>query len=402
MTDHPMAITPTHLADGRELIYFDDDPDDPDLLAGRTTRELHDPRDLPGSVTESEMRRDPLTGQWVTYAAHRNNRTFMPPANENPLAPTAPGNLPTEIPADDYDVVVFENRFPSFSTRIVMPDDPADYPWHVDGEELVPRRPAAARCEVICFTPDSSLSFRDLPLRRIRTVVEAWTHRTAALSQVDGVLQVAPFENRGEEIGVTLQHPHGQIYSYPFLPPRSRQILEQARAHRAATGGDLFDDVLAAERRAGTRVIADAASTGGFTVYVPAAAKWPVEVMVVPERPVADFTGLTEQERAALPGVLKALYTAVDRYFEGVDRTPYIAAWNQAPVQSRLTGEDESLRGEGRLHLQLFSLMRSPNRMKYLAGSESAFGAWISDTTPEAVAERLRAVWPDEKETGSW
>lgn len=153
--------------------------------------------------------------------------------------------------------------------------------------------------------------------------------------------------------------------------------------------------MLAAEHRAGTRIIT---STDDFTVFVPAAAKWPVEVMVVPNRAVADFTDLTQDERAALPCILKPLYIAVDRYFEGVERTPYIAAWNQVPVQSRLVGDDESLRGEGRLHLQLFSLMRSPHRMKFLAGSESAFGAWISDTTPEAVADRIRAVWPQEAE----
>jgi UDPglucose--hexose-1-phosphate uridylyltransferase len=388
----PLAVTATTLADGRELIYFDDDPA---VISGEVTRELTDPRDLPEAVAASELRRDPLTGEWITYAAHRNNRTFMPPASENPLAPTRPGALPSEIPADDYDVVVFENRFPSFSTRLDLPADPADYPWTVDGEELYPRRPARARCEVICFAPDAHRSFRDLPLSRIRTIVEAWRHRTAALSEIEGVVQVAPFENRGVEIGVTLQHPHGQIYSYPYLPPRSRAVLTRAAEHRAATGRDLFDDMVAAERRAGTRILE---ATDLFTVFVPAAAKWPVEVMVMPNRPVADFTDLTGEERAALPLLLKSLYTAVDRYFEGVDRTPYIAAWNQAPVQSRLTGGDENLRGEGRLYLQLFSLMRSPNRMKYLAGSESAFGAWISDTTPETVAARLQEIWPTPEE----
>ena len=392
MSGVPLSVTATTLADGRELIYFDDDPA---VISGQVTRELTDPRDLPEAVAASELRRDPLTGEWITYAAHRNNRTFMPPASENPLAPTRPGALPSEIPADDYDVVVFENRFPSFSTRLDLPADPADYPWTVDGEELYPRRPARARCEVICFAPDAHQSFRDLPLSRIRTIVEAWRHRTAALSEIEGVVQVAPFENRGVEIGVTLQHPHGQIYSYPYLPPRSRAVLTRAAAHRAGTGRDLFDDMIAAERRAGTRILV---ATDLFTVFVPAAAKWPVEVMVMPNRPVADFTELTEEERAALPLLLKSLYTAVDRYFEGVDRTPYIAAWNQAPVQSRLTGEDEALRGEGRLYLQLFSLMRSPNRMKYLAGSESAFGAWISDTTPETVAARLQEVWPTPEE----
>src|SRR5699024_3302264 len=124
------------------------------------TRRMDDPRDLPIAATESELRRDPLTGEWNCYAAHRMNRTFMPPANENPLAPSRSGELPTEIPADDYDVAVFENRFPSLSMHM---DVPEDFAREVEGDPLYPRRPALARCEVVCFTPDVHLSFRDLP-----------------------------------------------------------------------------------------------------------------------------------------------------------------------------------------------------------------------------------------------
>ena len=142
---HDVKVTRTTLADGRELLYFDDEPA---YVSGEKQRELHDSRDLPRATTESEMRQDPLTGQWYVYAAHRMNRTFMPPANENPLAPTKPGELPTEVPADDYDVVVFENRFPSLSVHMEVPDD---FATQVDGQELFPRSPplVAARSSAL-------------------------------------------------------------------------------------------------------------------------------------------------------------------------------------------------------------------------------------------------------------
>lgn len=373
-----VRVTRTTLADGRELIYFDDDPV---YVSGEKTRELRDSRELPPAKTVSEMRRDPFTGQWHAYAAHRMNRTFMPPANENPLAPTRPGELPTEIPADDYNVAVFENRFPSLSMHM---DFQEDFASRVDGEELYPRLPAKGRCEVVCFTPDVELSFRDLPFRRARTVVEAWAHRTRELSELPGVRYVYPFENRGAEIGVTLQHPHGQIYAYPYLPPRAKEIATQAAAHRQETGEDLFDSVLRAEQRSGRRIVA---AGEHFTAFVPAAAKWPVEVMLIPHRAAPDFAALSDEEKDELTRMYLDLLQRFDRFFDGVDRTPYIASWNQAPIGPE--------RAHGRLHLQLFSMMRSADKMKFLAGSESGQGAWISDTTPERIADRLREVAQD-------
>lgn len=373
--DHAVRVTRATLADGRDIIYFDDSEP---YLSGEKTRQTHDPRELPESHTESEMRLDPLTGDWTVMAAHRMNRTFMPPANENPLAPTKPGQLPTEIPADDYNVAVFENRFPSFSMHM---DVPENYDYTIDGEAIFKRAPALARCEVVCFTPDVDHSFKDLSVKRARTVIEAWAHRTKELSAIKGIRQVTPFENRGKEIGVTLQHPHGQIYSYPYLPARTRAIVAQVKAHREETGKDLFEDILAAELRSSSRIVAE---TEHFVAFVPAAAKWPLEIMVFPRRDVKDFAELTTEEKDDLAPLYLDLLTRVDNFFDGVDKTPYIAGWNQAPV-----GED---RENSRFHLQLFSLMRSPNRMKFLAGSESAMGAWISDTTPEIIAERLRSV----------
>lgn len=361
--------TRTTMSDGRELIYFDDTEPYPDRSAPDTRR-------LPPVVTGSFVRYDVLTGEWVTIAAHRMDRTFLPPAEECPLCPSRPGRAPTEIPAEDYDVVVFENRFPSLSASA------PDVPDVVDANPLWPQRPGRGRCEVVCFTSDHTSSFSALTPRRARTVIEAWADRTAALSALPGVEQVFVFENRGREIGVTLEHPHGQIYAYPFVPPRSEQLLRRSREHRERTGGDLLGDVLAAERAAGTRVIVTGAHWTGF---VPAAARWPIEVHLVPHRPVPDFPALSAAERAELADLYRQLLRRVEGFFGDPENPPpYIAAWHQAPVHG-----DRSLT---RLFLQLFSLRRAPDKLKYLAGSESAMGAWINDTTPEQIAERLRAA----------
>lgn len=384
---HPMRITRTQLADGRELLYFDDTPE---FVSGERTRTLVDERELPAASSASELRQDPLTGAWYTYAAHRMNRTFLPPANENPLAPTRPGQLPTEIPADDYDVVVFQNRFPS----LAQAESQAGAHSATATPVFVPSKPGHGRCEVVCFTPDSQVSFRDLPYTRARTIVEAWAHRTKELSALPGIEYVYPFENRGEEIGVTLQHPHGQIYAYPFVPERAAQIAARAQEFREAQGGagtgtetgpDLFDHILECEHADGQRVVVQGEY---FTAFVPAAAKWPVEIMLVPHRAVPNFAELHDAEKDELTRLYLDILGRMDRFFDGVERTPYIASWNQAPVNAP---ED------GRLHLQLFSLMRSPGRMKFLAGSESGQGAWISDTTPERIAARFREVAENEE-----
>ncbi|TQM37666.1 UDPglucose--hexose-1-phosphate uridylyltransferase [Pseudonocardia cypriaca] len=360
--------TTARMADGRELIYFDDVT--PDRVPAPDTR------DLPTVQTGSIMRYDVLTGEWVAIAAHRQDRTFLPPADACPLCPTRPGRAPSEIPASDYDVVVFENRFPSFAQDVAT-----DVPAEVDGDPLWPQRPAVGRCEVVCFTSDHNSSFGALPVERVRTVIEAWADRTAALSAMSSVEQVFPFENRGTEIGVTLEHPHGQIYAYPFVTPRTAQLLNRAAEHRQRTGRDLFDDVLAAERKAGTRVVREGTH---FTVFVPAAARWPVEAHLVPHRPVRDFADLTEEERTELAELYRDLLHRFEVYFDEAPHPPYIAGWHQAPVH---TGRDLT-----RLHLRLFSLRRAPGKLKYLAGSESGAGAWINDALPERIAQRLREV----------
>ncbi len=218
----------------------------------------------------ASMRQDPLTGEWVSIASARQNRAFLP--DRDPLAPSTPGHL-TEIPNDDYDVVVFENKSPSFG-----PDLPGSDDDHGDLATvgLGRSRPAYGRCEVVCFGPEHDGSFATLTRSRARTVIEALADRTSELSALPGVRQVFPFENRGEQIGVTLRHPHGQIYAYPYITPRTQRLLSSIHAY----GPNLFGDLLAYERTAERVILAGEY----FTAFVPFAARWPIEIHLLPHR----------------------------------------------------------------------------------------------------------------------
>lgn len=363
----------TTLADGRDLIYYDD--------AGTTLpaeRRL-DQRDLAPRPETADMRRDVLTGEWITIAANRQNRVMLPPAEFDPLAPQTDTN-PSEVPSL-YDVAVFENRSPSLGPALAeaiggvpRADNAPEGPHDVEQPGLGRTRTAIGRCEVVCFSPERTGSFGTQSVQRARTVIEAWSDRTAALSALPGVEQVFPFENRGEQIGVTLHHPHGQIYSYPYVTPRTTSLLRQIERE----GEDLFERIVEFEQ-AGPRVLIDAEH---WLAYVPFAARWPVEAHLVPKRHAADFTELTDEEKDELARVYLQLLRGVDALYD--TPTPYIAAWHQAPVS---VGRESV-----RMHLQLTSPRRAADKLKFLAGSEAAMGAWTAEIPPEAGAERLRAA----------
>jgi len=348
--------TRTTLADGRDLLFFS--------LPGHTPAPVADRRPLPPfEPGQSQLRFDQTTGQWVIIAARRQDRTYKPPPDQCPLCP-GPTGLTSEVPAPDYDVVVFENRFPSLSGAGAVASVP-------DG--FVPE-PGVGRCEVICFSSNHTGSFCELSEPHARLVVDAWRHRTTDLLATSGVEQVFCFENRGEEIGVTLAHPHGQIYGYSFLTPRTAAMMEQARNYR---GGNLFADLLASEIADGSRIVA---RTELFTAFVPFAARWPVEVHIYPNRFVHNLIDLTDDELDGFAQIYLDVLQRFDRMYSGP--LPYISALHQY-------SDTDSLR-EGYFHVELMSIRRSAGALKYLAASESAMDAFISDVMPEAVAERLR------------
>lgn len=341
-----MYRTRTRLADGRELIYYD--------AAPGAARDAVDRRRLEPTHPHSELRYDPLLDQWVIYAAHRQERSYLPAAADCPLCPSRDGRT-TEVPASDYEVVVFENRFPALAADV------------------------GGRCEVVCYTSDHDASFAELSPERVDLVLDALVDRTTELAALAGVEQVFCFENRGREIGVTQPHPHGQIYAYPFVTPRTEKMLAAAGGSWRRSRRNLFDDLVALERRQGTRVVL---ATGHWTAFVPYAARWPYEVHCYPNERVPDLAALAPEARRELPEVLLDLYGRFARLF--AEPAPYIASWHQAPVQ------------EGRrhfaLHLELFTFRRADDKLKYLAGSESGMDAFTDDILPEVAAARLREL----------
>lgn len=387
----------TTLADGRELIYFDDA--DTTLGPQRSVdTSVLDTRVLDERPATSTMRQDVLTGEWVSMAATRQNRVFLPPADQDPLAPASAAN-PSEIPAN-YDVAVFENRSPSFGPDLDLspgpglgPDfdfapDPDPDSGGADVDTLGHNRtlPAIGRCEVVSFSPETHGSFGSQTVSRARTIIEAWADRTAELSALPGIRQVFPFENRGQEIGVTLHHPHGQIYAYPYVTPRTQRLLASVEAMP-----DLFAQILENEL-ASERVVLRGEH---WSAFVPFAARWPIEVHMLPHRNVPDLAATNAAERDELAVLYRQLLRGIDRIYE--TPTPYIAAWHQAPVSmpggsalgDGVSGESAH-RDNIRLMVQLTSPRRSVDKLKYLAGSEAAMGAWVSDVIPEATAALVR------------
>jgi UDPglucose--hexose-1-phosphate uridylyltransferase len=365
--DHDAAVRKTtiRLADGRQLIYFDE--------AGRPPRTTPDRRALRPERVASELRLDPLTDEWIIVASHRQERTHLPPSDACPLCPSSPGKL-TEIPEADYDVVVFENRFPSLASGPA-----ADAGLSSSTCSLLERRAGTGRCEVVCFSADHEASFATLTPTRVRTIVEAWVDRHHALTAIPEVRQVFPFENRGSEVGVTLSHPHGQIYAYPFVTPRTWQMLQTARRHHDRTGRNLFADVLRAETYAGERIVRQSEH---WTAFVPSAARWPVEVHLYPNRAVHVLADLTSTERDDFAEIYLHVLDRIDRLY-GVP-VPYMAAWYQAP--------SEADPQHTYLHLRFTSPRRSADKLKFLAGSESAMGVFVNDVAPEEIAHRLRTL----------
>lgn len=351
------------LADGRTIRYYD---------TKDQVRAVADKREKTEQPGIGELRLDPLVNEWVAMAAHRQGRVFLPPKELCPLCPSTGENL-TEVPEDDFEVVVFDNKSPSLRPPVgdwALPD--------MAGPDT-DTGSAAGKCEVICFTADHGQSFKDLSTERIRVLLEAWMDRTRELSQEKFIQHITPFENRGEEVGVTLAHPHGQIYAYSYVPPKVARMLEVAKKHKERTGKVLFDEIVAREIKDEERIVAE---NKHWVAYVPYAARYSFEIHVAPKVSIADLSELTPEVADAYPAIAKEVLQRLDGVFD--IPMAYIAAWHQAPVRE---GRDLL-----RLHWQITSVRRAPGKLKYLAGSESSMGAFIMDLRPEQSAAQLREV----------
>jgi UDPglucose--hexose-1-phosphate uridylyltransferase len=266
---------------------------------------------------------------------------------------------------DDYEIAVFENKFPSLSSP---PPDSA-----YQGSQAVPSLPANGVCEVVCYSPEHNATLADLPPSQVRKLVRVWRERYADLSGRSGIGYVFIFENKGKEIGVTLSHPHGQIYAYPFVPKVVQIRLDAELSHYELTGRALVDDWLEGELLDGSRVIA---TVGDWAAVVPAFARYPYEVHIAPTQPYQTLTTLPEPALDDLAKILRDVAGRLDRLF-GFSM-PYIMSMYQHPAPHT------------RFVVEFAPPYRSADKLKYLAGSEAGCGVFINDTLPEESAEALR------------
>lgn len=336
----------------------------------------------------SERRYDPTADEWVTFATHRQDRTYQPPADRCPLCPTLDPAHATEIPRRAFQIAVFDNRFASLS-----PDPPAP---DIEPTRLIGVEPAAGRCEVVVYSDRHDTTLAEVGPQRIRLLVDVWADRYEVLGAEPQIRYVLPFENKGEIIGVTLQHPHGQIYGYSDVPPRPLRELRSAQDYRERTGACVECAVVAGELADGRRIVS---RRGGLVAFVPPWARFPYEVHVVPSEHRPALADLTPPERDDVAELLDALLTSYDRLF-GFS-LPYVMGIHAAPTcpPAELAGHLEQTAGLERiaswdpishLHWEFAPVHRGPDKIKFLAGSEMMGGAYLTDVAPEVAAERLR------------
>ncbi|MDD2326440.1 MAG: galactose-1-phosphate uridylyltransferase [Alphaproteobacteria bacterium] len=310
----------------------------------------------PKQKNTAHSRWHPLRQEWVTYAAARQNRTYKPPANSCPLCPHAPGG---ELPLDAFTIAVFENRFPSFQIQNEFAPDLSSHDLQT--------KPAKGRCEVVVYCSAHEGNLSSIPQENRELLLKVWGARRQALLTHDEISFVMPFENRGEDAGVTLHHPHGQIYSFEELPP-----IPARMADSFAKGYSLHNQI----SKCPEQTVIDTPTASAF---VPPFARFPYECWLLPKafHPAPDH--MSEQEIGDMALLLQRMVKLYDTFFK---RTcPYVMIVYMAP---------KGMEDVFPFHIQFYPFLRSTDRLKYLAGCEQGAGSFLVDVLPENAASDLR------------
>jgi len=336
------------------------------------------------SLSEHVHRRfNPLKGEWVLVSPHRAMRPWQGQVEKperaasityDPDCYLCPGNTRAGgVRNPDYDdVFVFDNDFAA-----LRPDTPEG---HHDDSGLLVAEAESGIARVICFTPRHDLTLARMEATAIRRVVDVWTDQVAELRENPAINHILIFENRGEMMGCSNPHPHGQIWAQVSIPNETAREMERMRAHYDRTGRTLLSDYLEREIAIQSRIVCENA---GFVALVPFWAVWPFETLVIPRRPAQTLLDLTDGERNDLADILKRLTTRYDNLFGTM--FPYSAGFHQAPV-------DGTPHPEWHLHMHFEPpLLRSATVKKFMVGYE-LLGEAQRDITPESSAERLRAL----------
>jgi UDPglucose--hexose-1-phosphate uridylyltransferase len=382
LAPYSMSKTPVGIDDGRSLLYYDFAPHGsaPEYLALHREAACQSPpqgaRTLPHP---SEMRWDPTRAEWVIYAAHRMSRPMLPSADACPLCPGI-----VEIPLP-YQVALFENRAPALcnahEASTLLAEPPAgDFDF---------TQVARGHCDMVVYSQQHDAKLPQMPVNEISCLVEAWRDRYAELMKLPSVQFAAILENKGRDAGMTLDHPHGQIYAMPFLPP-----IQQAQWQQTQANKDLWNRIIEKELKDKQRIIAE---TAGFLAAQPFYARFPYEVHIWAKRDgVCSLIEMTPHERRELAGVLKNITQRYENLWPNSKYGfPTVMLMHQF---SR--AQDGGFEGAEafRFHIEFYPLQRSPDKLKYRASIETGTHTFLNDALPETQASELQSVAPQQVE----
>jgi UDPglucose--hexose-1-phosphate uridylyltransferase len=314
-----------------------------------------------------ELRWNPIMKEWVIVASHRKDR----PMDESGQVKCPFCQGASEV-AGDWKVLSLTNRFSSLSLDPCEPSSKTHWLYEV--------APAYGSCEVILETKEHEGDLGDLPVERIKKVIDLFAQRFTDLSSRKGIKYVFEFRNKGKEIGVSLHHPHSQLYALPFIPPVLEKELASSREYRKKEGECLFCRILKEEKADGRRVICENAEA---ICFLPFAAKWPYETHVYPKRHLQCLPEMSEKERYSFAAILKEIITTYNNLFDF--SLPYIMAVHQRPTDSQNYDHYH-------LHIEFYPPHRSRDKLKFTGGVERGTGTFIMDYEPEEKASELRNV----------
>lgn len=312
----------------------------------------------------AELRYNPLLDSWVMVSAKRQFRPYLPKDN----CPFCPGS--GKVPAD-YDVHVFQNDYPVLSANPSEPDDV--------GGNLYQTREAAGSCEVILYSSDHYATLPDLTRSQMKRVIDLWTKTFDKLDKDEKHQYVMIFENRGKEVGVTITHPHGQVYAYPFIPQKVKIELDNCKKYLQKTGRNMFDDIIKEEKRFGQRVVLE---NDYFIAFIPFFTDTPFGLFIVSKENKTALTDFTEEEKNALGDILQEVIGGMDHLFNCT--FPFMMGIHGRPSNS------ENVESYYRFHIEFYSPMQTKEKLKLNAASETAGWAVALPTRAEDNAVILR------------
>lgn len=315
----------------------------------------------------AELRWHPFIKDWIMIASHRQNRPQMP----KDWCPFCPGS--GKVP-DNYDVLKYDNDFPALMQNPPEPDRV--------GNDFFKVEKAYGKCEVILYSPEHTVTLPELPVEHVEKLVELWTQRFIELSKDEKIKYVFIFENRGEVVGVTMPHPHGQIYGYSFIPKKIELELEASKEHFEKHHECLMCRLLEEEQKFGQRVIFE---NEDFSVVLPFFVEYPYGVYIISKNHKQNLAQMTEREKRNLARTVRETAGMLDSLFDTT--FPYMMCMHQNPVNSENTEEYYHF------HIEFFPPMRSKEKQKFNASSETGVWAHCNPTAPEEKAGELRIAY---------